>query len=213
MVEVKIFPMNPFQMNTYLIYDDTLDAIIIDPGNSTYDEDERIKNYLKHKNLILRGVYYTHCHIDHIPGSSYIFENYHIKPSYHKGGIQFLETAESSAYNFGIRFKGNVEAERYLEDGDLIKFGRQTLEILYTPGHAEGSICFYNKEGKFVVVGDVLFNGSIGRTDLPSGNFALLEKSIREKLYVLPDETVVYSGHGNSTTIGHEKKTNPFFKA
>ena len=213
MIEIKIFPMNPFQMNTYLIYDETQEAIIIDPGNSTYDEDERIKNYLNHKNLTIRGVYYTHCHIDHIPGNKFLFETYGIRPAYHKAGQVFLDTAESSAYNFGIRFKGNIEPDRYLEDGDMIKFGRQSFDVLYTPGHADGSICFYNKEQKIVIVGDVLFNGSIGRTDLPTGSFSNLEKSIREKLYVLPDDTVVYSGHGNSTTIGHEKKTNPFFKA
>jgi glyoxylase-like metal-dependent hydrolase (beta-lactamase superfamily II) len=126
--------------------------------------------------------------------------------------MSFLKSAENSAHAFGIRYKGSVEPDRFLEDGDIINFGRQQLTVFYTPGHADGSVCFYHKESGIVIVGDVLFNGSIGRTDLPTGDFSLLEKSIREKLYTLPNETIVYSGHGKPTTIGHEKKTNPFFK-
>lgn len=212
MIQVKVFPVNPFQMNMYVLHDETSESIIIDPGNSTYDEDKKVIAYLTENNLHLSGIFFTHCHIDHIPGAYSLFEKFAIRPSFHKGGLSFLKSAENSAHSFGIRYKGSVEAERFIDEGDLISFGRQQLQVFHTPGHADGSLCFYSKDEKIVFVGDVLFNGSIGRTDLPTGSFSLLEKSIREKLYTLPNDTVVYSGHGKPTTIGNEKLTNPFFK-
>lgn len=212
-MKIKIMTLNPFQMNTYILYDDTNEAIIIDPGNSTFDEDSRVVAFIRESNLHLVGVYITHCHIDHIPGILSLFEEFDVKPSYHRAGISFLSGVENSSYSYGIRFRGNVEPDRFLEDGDIVKFGRQQLNVLYTPGHADGSVCFYSKSENTVFVGDVLFNGSIGRTDLPTGDFKTLENSIRQKLYTLPDETIVYSGHGQATSIGQEKKSNPYFKA
>lgn len=133
-----------------------------------------------------------------------------LSPEAHEAGLVFLDHSMQTASTYGLSLEKNPEVKQFIKEGDDILFGNSKLEVLYTPGHADGSICLLSRENGFVIVGDVLFNQSIGRTDFPTGDFDLLKKSIFEKLFVLPDETIVYSGHGPETSIGFEMRNNPF---
>jgi glyoxylase-like metal-dependent hydrolase (beta-lactamase superfamily II) len=199
-------------VNTYLLYDESGECIIIDPA--CYDEAEKlkVKEFLKGNNLKLVRNLNTHCHIDHILGNGYIAETYGIFPEYHKASAPFFYTTKEIAGSFGYNLDYTPEPKAFLEEGVKINFGKSELDVLYTPGHAEGSVCFYNKPQGFVITGDVMFRDTIGRTDLPTGDFNLLMRSIKEKLFTLPDETVAYPGHGPETTIGYEKANNPFIR-
>jgi hydroxyacylglutathione hydrolase len=154
----------------------------------------------------------THTHIDHILGNNFIYETYGLKPLVHKAGEVFLESAPEHGSMFGLNVKKMVLPEKYLEENQAFRFGHSSLEVLYTPGHVDGSVCLVSHESRFVITGDVLFNGSIGRTDLPTGDFDLLAESITEKLYTIPDDYIAYPGHGPVTTIGDEKSENPFVR-
>jgi glyoxylase-like metal-dependent hydrolase (beta-lactamase superfamily II) len=186
--------------------------VVIDAA--CYEEREKleIKEYIRKNNLKLVRNLNTHCHIDHMLGNGFIAETFGIYPEYHEGSAPFLITAREIAGSFGYVMNGIPAPARYLTDNEKITFGTSILEVFYTPGHANGSVCFYNKEQGFVITGDVLFRDTIGRTDLPSGSFDLLMKSIRERLFTLPDDTVVYAGHGPDTTIGYEKQNNQFIR-
>jgi glyoxylase-like metal-dependent hydrolase (beta-lactamase superfamily II) len=212
MIQIKSFPFNPFQMNTYLLWDETGEAIVIDAGMLENHEKETFLSTLQTENLKLVANYHTHCHIDHIAGDDFIRDEFDLLPIIQPEGEFLLERAKEQAMIFGFQMGDVVKPGSYIHEGEPVKFGNSELEVLYTPGHADGSICFYSATDKFVVVGDVLFRDGIGRTDLPSGNFDLLAENIREKLYTLPDDVVVYSGHGPSTTIGHEKQRNPYVR-
>jgi len=210
MINIKTFVFNPFQVNTFLLFDETKECIIIDAACNNQNEFDKLATYIKDNELRPVKYYNTHCHIDHIVGNAFIKNNYTIKLGIHKAGAPFLDHAQSYADSLGFHLEEVVEPDFFVEDNDEISFGNSKLKVLYTPGHADGSICFYAQNEAFVIVGDVLFQGSIGRTDLPSGSFEVLEKSIRTKLYTLPDDVEVYCGHGLSTSIGNEKRTNPF---
>ena len=199
-------------VNTYVLSDETGQCIIIDPG--CYDNREKtiLKNFLSENNLILVRNINTHCHIDHILGNGFIAETFGISPEYHQASVPFFYTAKEIAGSFGYSLNGIPNPRGYLIEGEKIIFGNSEMDVLYTPGHADGSVCFYNQPQRFVITGDVMFRDTIGRTDLPSGNFNLLMNSIKEKLFTLPDETVVYPGHGPETTIGYEKMNNPFIR-
>jgi glyoxylase-like metal-dependent hydrolase (beta-lactamase superfamily II) len=212
MIRIERFVFNTFQVNSYLLFDETLECLVIDP--TCYDDAEKKeltgfigKNGLKPVRSIL-----THCHIDHILGCSFIADTYGLLPEYHKASAPFFLTAREIALSFGYDLKPVPVPARYLSESDRIRFGNSVLEVFYTPGHADGSVCFYSREQGFVITGDVLFRDTIGRTDLPSGSLDLLLQSIREKLFTLPDETVIFSGHGPETTIGYEKMNNPFIR-
>jgi hydroxyacylglutathione hydrolase len=209
-MKIKIFPFNPFQVNTYVLYDETGDCIIIDAACYSSGEENILKNFIIENTLKPVLLFNTHAHIDHILGNNFVFKTWGLKPVMHKDGLPFIEQAVDYALKFGFEISEPVRPGAFVEEGQVISFGNQELKILETPGHAAGSVCLYHEQGKFVIVGDVLFDNSIGRTDLPTGNFDTLAKSIYQKLFVLPEETVVYCGHGGSTTIGQEKNSNPF---
>ncbi len=152
----------------------------------------------------------THAHVDHICGNGYIADRYHLPLYLHKLDEEILERGPQQGLMFGIKIAPSPAPTHFMEEGQQLTFGTSSLDILFTPGHSPGHVCFYSAADGFVIGGDVLFERSIGRTDLYKGDYPTLEKSIREKLYVLPDETVVYPGHGNPTRIGDEKRHNPF---
>ncbi len=210
MIQIAFFTFNPFQENTYVLYDETNECIIIDPGCYTPLEQAELSTFIENNNLKPVRLILTHCHIDHILGCRYITERYNLISETNKIEIPIFENAERAAAIFGIRLEKPPAPGKFIDEKDVIKFGESSLQILFTPGHSPGSLCFYNKEQKFVIGGDVLFHGSIGRTDLPGGNFDTLISSIHEKLFPLGDGVTVYPGHGPETTIGFEKANNPF---
>lgn len=199
-------------VNTYLLSDESGECIIIDPACYEEREKQELKDFLKRNKLTLVRNINTHCHIDHILGNGFIAETFGINPEYHKASLPFFYTAKEIANSFGYSLNHVPEPKNLLAEGDTVTFGDSGLKVLYTPGHADGSVCFYNKPQNFVITGDVMFRDTIGRTDLPSGDFNLLMKSIKEKLFTLPDETTVFPGHGPETTIGYEKRNNPFIR-
>ena len=210
MINIKRFTFNPFQVNTFILYDDTKECVIIDPGCEEEFECRSLLDFIENEELKPVKQLCTHTHIDHIMGSNMVEERLGIGLEVHEAGMLFLERAASTAASYGLTLSKAPETSHFLSEGEIITFGNSKLEVLYTPGHANGSVCFLCREQNFVVVGDVLFNMSIGRTDFPTGDFDLLQKSIFEKLFVLPDETIVYPGHGPDTSIGYEKNNNPF---
>ena len=210
MFSIKKFAFNPFQTNTYLISDSSKECAIIDAACENDHEKQLLQEYIMGQGLKPVRLLYTHCHVDHTLGNAFIEETWGLKPEVHKAGKIFWETAREFSSVFNVAYDKPMKPEKFLEEGELITVGQSLLEVLYTPGHADGSICFLCREQDFVVVGDVLFQGSIGRTDLPTGDFDLLMKNIHEKLFTLDDQTVVYPGHGPETTIGFEKQHNPY---
>ncbi|MBC8319870.1 MAG: MBL fold metallo-hydrolase [Bacteroidetes bacterium] len=210
MISVKKFAFNPFQVNTYLLYDETAECVIIDAGMDGDFEETEITEYINNHNLKPVMLMLTHAHIDHIVGNNFIADTYSLPLTAHKDCVPFLTNATAYAATFGLTMDKVKNIDNYIDENKEIKFGNSKLKVLYTPGHANGSLCFYSPEDNFVITGDVLFNQSIGRTDLPTGNYDLLQQSIWEKLFALPDETVVYPGHGPDTSIGFEKVNNPF---
>ena len=212
MISIKTFVFNSFMVNTYVLYDETREAIVVDAACSDTREEDQFSQFIASNHLKLVHNINTHCHIDHILGNAFIEKEYGLKPEYHKASEPFLATAPEVGASFGYQLAVVPRAGTLLHDGEFVDFGHSGLEVLYTPGHADGSICLYNEPQDFVITGDVLFRGSVGRTDLPSGNLSLLMEGIRKKLYTLPDKTVVYPGHGPETTIGFEKENNPFVR-
>ena len=210
MINIQKFVFNAFQVNTYVLSDDTNECIIIDPGCSDGVESLQLMDYIKNNGLNPVRVLLTHTHIDHVIGCNAVEELLNIGPEAHKAGLVFLDHSITTAKTYGLDLEKNPEVSKFLNEGEDITFGNSRLEVLYTPGHADGSVCFLSREDGFVIVGDVLFQMSIGRTDFPTGSFDLLKKSIFEKLFVLADDTVVYSGHGPETSVGFEKNNNPF---
>ncbi|NTW31699.1 MAG: MBL fold metallo-hydrolase [Bacteroidetes bacterium] len=210
MITIKTFVFNPFQVNTYILYDETKKCIIIDPACMDKFEENELSEFIEKHNLQPLKIYNTHTHLDHVAGNRFVAEKYLINLEIHKNSHYLLHSAITDAQRFGLDLIESVEPSAFISDGDIIKFGSSELEVLYTPGHADGSVCFYSKNDEFVISGDVLFNESIGRSDLPTGNHKLLVDSIKSKLLVLPEKTVVYPGHGPVTTIGYEKENNPF---
>ncbi len=208
---VSVFENNPYQENTIIVSDDSKECIIIDPGMYTASEQNAVTDFIKKQQLKPVFLLNTHCHIDHVFGNKFIADYYNLKPQYHKDEEVLLTAIPSYAPQRGLRYELSPLAETYLEEDQKITFGNIVLKIIFAPGHSPAHVCFYNDEDKILIGGDVLFRNSIGRTDLPGGNHDLLIKNIKEKLFSLPEETIVYPGHGPSTTIGFEKRTNPFF--
>lgn len=207
---VKTFHFNPFQVNTYVLHDDTGEAIIVDPGNYYADENEQLQNYIVKENLAVQYVVNTHPHIDHVIGNSWCLKHLDTPIYIHEKALELYHQTHSYCAVLGMEIEPCPEPSKFLQEGDILTFGMQRLQVFYTPGHADGSICLYDEKHKMVFVGDVLFAGSVGRTDLPTGSFPVLMQSIREKLLTLPDETTVFCGHEMTTTIGYERQNNPF---
>ncbi len=212
MITIEKFIFNPFQENTYILYDETGECIIIDPGCYDLQEEEEVAGFIADKKLKPVRLIYTHNHGDHMFGNNFVCDTYKLKPELHELGLPFLLSAEQQAEKYGFSVDAPIEPERFIKDGEIVKFGNSELEAVYTPGHADGSLCFINYPQKFVITGDVLFKDSIGRTDFPTGDFDTLMDSIHNKLFTLPDDFEVYSGHGSETRIGYEKVNNPFIR-
>jgi hydroxyacylglutathione hydrolase len=212
MIKIKTFVFNAFMVNSYILYDETGECILIDAGCYALKEQKELTKFIDGHNLKLVRNLNTHCHIDHVLGNDFVEQVFKINPEYHKNSLPFFHTLSEIGSSFGYNIPRIPEPKRFLEDGETIRWGESTLSVLYTPGHAEGSVCFYNAGQHFVITGDVLFKDTIGRTDLPSGNFEQLMTSIRTKLFTLPEETIVYPGHGPETSIGYEKENNPFIR-
>lgn len=210
MIQVKSFVFNPFMENTYVLYDETKETIIIDPGCYESHEKNELTNFIKTEGLKVVKLLNTHCHIDHVFGNQFIKDVYDVELSIHKEDEATLRSVKVYAPNYGFSNYEEAEPDHFIDEGDVISFGKSALDIVFVPGHAPGHVAFYNKAQNICIGGDVLFQGSIGRTDLPGGDFDTLIKSIHEKMFPLGDDMVVYCGHGGETTIGHEKKTNPF---
>ena len=210
MINIKKFVFNPFQVNTFVLWDETKECIIIDAACYEEYEKSELIDFIKNTGLYLVKQINTHCHVDHVLGNNFIFENFNILPIIHKDGNVFYSSAHKQALSYGFQTDKLYETDKFCEDGDIITFGNSMLEILYTPGHADGSICLVSKDQKFVIVGDVLFQDSIGRTDFPTGNHNLLINNIKTKLFTLGDDFTVYTGHGPETNIGYEKANNPY---
>ncbi len=213
MLNVQTFTFNPVQENTYVVYNAAKQCCIIDPGCFFAAEEEELANFIESNQLKPTYLLNTHCHLDHIFGNYFVHKKYGLKLHLHKQEKQVLDFGPASGQMWQLPFT-NYDGELiFFEEGDKIKLGEDEFEILFTPGHSPGHVCFYNKAEKFLIGGDVLFEGSVGRTDLPGGDFATLAQSIKSRLYVLPPDVIVYPGHGNTTTIGDEMKTNPFVKS
>lgn len=210
MINIKKFVFNPFQVNTYLLWDDTLECIIIDAGCADAKENQEITAFIAEKGLKPVKLLNTHSHIDHIAGNVYISKHYDLKLEAHQEGKPFIHHSKENASIYGFEDFQTMLPEIHIQEGDVIRWGNSELEVIDTPGHAAGSVCFISHAQKFVIVGDVLFYQSIGRTDLPSGDYDLLIKNISTKLLTLPQDYTVYSGHGPETTIGFEAYANPF---
>lgn len=208
---VASFTFNPFQENTYVVYDDTKECIIFDPGCYTESERQQLVEFITAAELKPVRLINTHCHLDHVFGNQFIADQYKLILEIHRGELPVLESMPAVAQKYGVpQVTPSPAPGAFIETGDVISFGQTKLTALFTPGHSPASLSFLNAEEKYVIAGDVLFQGSIGRTDLPGGNYQTLIESIRTQLLPLDDEVIVYSGHGPETTIGAERSSNPF---
>jgi glyoxylase-like metal-dependent hydrolase (beta-lactamase superfamily II) len=211
MPSIKTFTNNPYQENTYILYDESQQCVIIDPGMYTGTEQNAVVNFINSNNLKPQLLLNTHCHIDHVLGNKFVFDNYGLKPQLHKNELQLLQAIPSYAPQQGFSdYQLSPLPEVFLPETGTIKFGNSELEIIFAPGHSPGHLCFYSKADAFLIGGDVLFYTSIGRTDLPGGNHAQLINSLKNSLMALPNNVVVYAGHGQATQIGFERLNNPY---
>lgn len=214
-MNIARFEFSLFGINTYVVYDPKeKKAAIVDPGMINSEEEEALSRFLERNDLTVTHIINTHLHIDHAIGAAYAKMKYGV-PVYAHRDDEFLgERLRMQAESFGINEKvKDISIDSYLEDGDVIKIGEGELRVIHVPGHSPGSVALYDPQGGYVISGDALFDGSVGRTDLPGGNGAQLIRAIRENLLPLPDATVVYPGHGPATTIGRERVANPFLAA
>ena len=211
-LQVHCLTFNPFQENTYIIAAPSGECIIIDPGCFDRSERQELKDFVVTRQLKPVRLLNTHCHIDHVLGNAFVSKEYGLGLEIHKGEIPVLESGLMVSNMYGVPYEVSPAPTSFLEEGDEVVLDGHTLQVLFTPGHSPASICFYNQADGWVIGGDVLFFESIGRTDLPGGDHASLLKSIREKLFVLPNETIVYPGHGQETKVGYEKMFNPWLQ-
>lgn len=211
-MQVTSFTFNGFAENTYLVYDNTKECIVIDPGCYDKQEKKTLENFVRANDLKVRKLLNTHGHIDHVLGNKFVADTFGVSLYNHPKDLDTLRAIPAYAPVYGIMNYEELLPAGHFEENDLICFGETKLKVLFTPGHAPGHVVFYNEEEKICIGGDVLFQRSIGRYDLPGGNLETLLHSIRTKLFTMPDEVTVYPGHGPATTIGEEKKFNPFLK-
>jgi hydroxyacylglutathione hydrolase len=210
MITIKTLVFNPFQVNTFILFDETRECLIVDAGCMGADEEKAITELIETNKLKPVQLISTHPHIDHVAGNKFICEHYNIPLIMHTDSLKILKGIKGYGAAFGFDNIEYYEPAKLISDGDVIKFGTSEMKTFYTPGHANGSVCLYSEKDEFVIVGDVIFNEGIGRTDFPTGNHTLLISSIKNKLFTLPGSTLVYPGHGPTTTIGWEKENNPF---
>ena len=211
-MQIKSFVFNPFMENTYVVSDEHKNAIIIDPGCYTKEEQATLTDYIDLNELIPKLIVNTHCHIDHVLGNTFVQNRYDLEIWAHQKEIAQLESVKVYAPNYGFHEYQPSTISKLLEEGDVVKLGNHGFEVLFVPGHAPGHIALLHKDSNVCFSGDVLFRQSIGRTDLPGGDYDTLIESIHSKLFPLEEQLTIYSGHGEPTTIGYEKKHNPFLK-
>jgi hydroxyacylglutathione hydrolase len=212
MLQIKSFEFSPIQENTYVLYNEFNDCIIIDPGCYYDAEKDELVAFITDNQLTPKMLINTHCHLDHVFGNKMLAEKYELTLQIHEKEKFVLDFAAKTGLMYNLPFDNYVGNFIYLAEGDTLKLGQDELTILLTPGHSPGSLSFYSAANKFVISGDVLFKNSVGRSDLPGGNHELLIKSIKENLLTLPNDTAVYSGHGPATTIGAERLNNPYLQ-
>ncbi|MHA7130768.1 MBL fold metallo-hydrolase [Algoriphagus namhaensis] len=210
MLKIKSFTFNPFQENTFILYDETKSGVLIDPGCADLAERRELEEFVLDEGIQLTQLLNTHCHVDHVLGNAWAKRRYGLPLSIHQNEIPVLKSVEVYAPQYGFASYESTEADHFLVENQTLAIGKENIEVLFVPGHAPGHVVFYHKESKQCICGDTLFRGSIGRTDLPGGDHHLLLQKIREVLFALPDETILYPGHGPATTVGFEKQNNPF---
>jgi glyoxylase-like metal-dependent hydrolase (beta-lactamase superfamily II) len=212
MLTIRSFTFSPIQENSYVVFNEKGFACIIDPGCYFPEEKEELRQAIENNGWTPILLLNTHCHLDHVFGNKFVAETWNLQPHIHEAEKPVLEYAPISGDRWQLPFENYSGPLHFLKEGDKVNIGDDTLEVLFTPGHSPGSISFYYPKGNWIISGDVLFRGSVGRTDLPGSSFETLENSIRTKLYTLPGDTEVYCGHGIKTTIGAEKLSNPFVR-
>ncbi|MBK9731715.1 MAG: MBL fold metallo-hydrolase [Chitinophagaceae bacterium] len=210
MIHIQHFVFNDFMENTYILWDETRSCVIIDPGCNSPAERNDLLQFIKGNDLEPVLLLNTHCHIDHVLGNKWVKETFKVDFLMHKKEEVVLQTLESVGKMYGVFVEASPAPDRYVEAGEKVIFGNSSLSVFFTPGHSPGSISFYSETDKLMISGDVLFQSGIGRTDLPGGSYQQLMQSIFDNLMTLPEDTIVYSGHGPATTIGEEKRNNPF---
>ena len=209
---VTVLTYNPFQENTIVLANSAHECILFDPGALYTYEEKDLSDFIAKHQLKPTQLINTHAHLDHIYGNSFVCQKYGLVPHMHIGEVPVLERATVAAASYGVPFRHEPPKEVvFLHEGEIIRHGDIALEVIFCPGHSPGHLCFYSEALGILIGGDVLFRESIGRTDLPGGDHKTLIKNIKEKIFTLPDDTIVYPGHGPSTTIGYEKRNNPFF--
>lgn len=212
MLQIQKFTFNPFSENTYVVYNDNKNAFIVDPGNIQDFETNALEKFISENNLTVKNILLTHAHIDHVLGLQWVFDKFQVPVLLHEIEKEILDRNPFTAKQFGFFMKPFEGEIQNIKENEILKLDEDELKIEHVPGHSAGHVAFHSEKQNFIISGDVLFEGSIGRTDLYKGDFEQLLESIRTKLFVLNDETQVFSGHGNETTIGFEKQHNPFFK-
>ena len=212
-MQIQVFTFNQFFENTIIVFDKTKECVIIDPGCYTISEKDTLQKYISINNLIPVKLINTHCHIDHILGNNFIAKTYDLELEMNANDMELIKSSNEIAQLYGFTdYEMSPLPKKFLNEGDTLEFGNSQFKVLFTPGHAPGHISLYSEKDGLLISGDVLFNNSIGRTDLPGGNYDLLIESIKNKILTLNDNTIVYCGHGPSTTIGNERLNNPFLK-
>lgn len=212
-MQIQVFTFNQFFENTIIVFDKTKECVIIDPGCYTISEKDTLQKYISINNLIPVKLINTHCHIDHILGNNFIAKTYDLELEMNANDMELIKSSNEIAQLYGFTdYEMSPLPKKFLNEGDTLEFGNSQFKILFTPGHAPGHISLYSEKDGLLISGDVLFNNSIGRTDLAGGNYDLLIESIKNKILTLNDNTIVYCGHGPSTTIGNERLNNPFLK-
>lgn len=212
MITIQDFCFSAFQENTYVLYNEFKEAIIIDPGCYTRIEEKILSDFIRKENLKPSLLLNTHCHLDHVFGNNYVSETYGLTAHIHPNEQIVLDRLPEAAAKWGVptdAYKGTIQ---YIQEGEIISLGKDSFKVLLTPGHSPGSVCFYHAEQDFIIGGDLIFKDGVGRTDLPGANPLDLIKSIREQIFPLPDSLTIYSGHGPVTTWGREKEHNPYIK-
>ena len=212
-MQIQVFTFNQFFENTIIVFDKTKECVIIDPGCYTISEKDTLQKYISINNLVPVKLINTHCHIDHILGNNFIAKTYDLELEMNANDMELIKSSNEIAQLYGFTdYEMSPLPKKFLNEGDTLEFGNSQFKVLFTPGHAPGHISLYSEKDGLLISGDVLFNNSIGRTDLPGGNYDLLIESIKNKILTLNDNTIVYCGHGPSTTIGNERLNNPFLK-
>ncbi|MDQ1097440.1 MULTISPECIES: MBL fold metallo-hydrolase [Chryseobacterium] len=212
MLQIQGFVFNFAGENTYILYNEHKNAWLIDPGNSNEQETKAIENFISENGLTIRKILLTHAHIDHVLGLQWAFDTFKVPVVIHQQDKEILDMFQISGMRFGMNLNHIKVDLEYINEGDELDLDGEAFIVYHVPGHSPGSIVYHNKNQKFMISGDVLFEGSIGRTDLYKGNYEQLISGIKNKLFILDDETQVFSGHGNPTTIGFEKQYNPFLQ-